>query len=99
MPDSYSWRAGCRFSTLLKRISAALVSVDRVSRNTLALWMLAREKKGLDELALSANRHARKPFVPLAFGHLGLGVEPARWQFQLRGGNPPGLDAIEQMLE
>src|SRR5712691_7164390 len=29
-----------------------------ISRNTLALRVLAREKKGLDQFALAANRHA-----------------------------------------
>jgi len=68
---------------------------SNISRNTLTLGMLAGQQKGLDQLPLPANCHPRKPFVPPAYGHLGLGVEPACQQLQLRGRNPSVLDAVE----
>lgn len=49
--------------------------------------VLAREEKCLDEFAFPAQRHTRKPFVPLAFGpggaHGGLPREPL---WELDGG-------------
>ena len=61
--------------------------------------MLTREKEGLDQLPLAAQRRAREPFVPFTFGDLGFGIEPLRQQLELSGRNPAALDAVEEMLQ
>jgi hypothetical protein len=42
----------------------------------LTLGRLSREEKGLDQLALAANRHTRESLEPLALGYLRFAIEP-----------------------
>ena len=70
-----------------------------VSRNALTFRVLARDEKRLHEIAFPANRHTRKPLVPLTLRDVWLGIEPRREAFELRRPNLPALKAIEQMLE
>jgi hypothetical protein len=61
--------------------------------------MLTREEKGLDQLTLSTNGHARKALEPMAFRHLGLGIEPLCQERQLGSRNLSALNSVEQVLE
>jgi hypothetical protein len=78
-----------------------VILMERVAllRNALALRGLAWQEKGLDQLTLSAARHAGEPLVPLTVWHFGFRVEPLREQLELRCGNLAPLDAIEEMVE
>jgi len=70
-----------------------------ISRNRLALRRLTRQQKSLDQSTLAANCHAGESLVPLTHRYFGLAVEPLRQQFQLRCGDLPAPDAVEQMLQ
>lgn len=49
-------------------IDLSRLSDVELLRNALASRGLAREKKGLDQLTVAANRHAGEPPVPLTLG-------------------------------
>jgi len=49
--------------------------------NMLALRLLRRQEKRLDQLAIAANRRTGESLVPLTLGYLRLAIEPLDQQF------------------
>ena len=81
-------------------IALVLTKVDGLTLlDTPALRKLPWQKEGFDELTLATDNHPREPLVPVAFGNVGLGIEPAREEFKLRGGEFTALNAVEEVLE